>query len=184
MSEEAEVFDEETLREVAREKVQRQLALKLHTVVYVLVNVLLVVINFVIARGQNTYLWAAWPLTGWSVGLAFHAVYYALYANGVTSRSKLGVAYHLTAYVTVVAFLVFTNWYTMVGGLYVPSLSPGTTQYQYWWVFWAAIPWAVGLGIHAYLAAHGGSPGEAKPSYVDRKVDREMERIKRQAGGD
>ena len=42
-----------------------------HLAVYVVVNLLLVVINLVTSRD---YFWAMWPLLGWGIGLAFHAL--------------------------------------------------------------------------------------------------------------
>lgn len=41
-----------------------------HFFVYIVVNTLLVVINFLTAQTVN---WAIWPILGWGIGLAFHA---------------------------------------------------------------------------------------------------------------
>jgi hypothetical protein len=42
-----------------------------HLAVYVVVNLLLVVINLVT---WQDYFWAVWPLLGWGIGIAIHAL--------------------------------------------------------------------------------------------------------------
>lgn len=67
-------------REYARSKMERTEFLEFkrrqvrefreHFFVYIVVNTLLVVINFLTAQ---TVSWAIWPILGWGIGLAFHA---------------------------------------------------------------------------------------------------------------
>jgi hypothetical protein len=50
---------------------RRKVGLYIHATVYVAVNVLLITINLSSASG---HLWFRWPLLGWGIGLATHAV--------------------------------------------------------------------------------------------------------------
>jgi hypothetical protein len=54
----------------ARRRVRELRAFYLHATVFVAVNVLLHVINFIAAPGAY---WAFWPLLGWGIGLLAHA---------------------------------------------------------------------------------------------------------------
>jgi len=54
-----------------------------HLAVYVAVNLLLVVINLVTSRG---YFWAIWPLLGWGIGIAIHAL--RVFVPGASSSKK------------------------------------------------------------------------------------------------
>lgn len=46
----------------------------MHATVYVLVNLLLVGINYYSYTSGQRYVWAVWPLLGWGLGLAIHGV--------------------------------------------------------------------------------------------------------------
>ena len=52
---------------------------------------------------------------------------------------------HLTAYVGVMALLVFIN------------ISTGDGLDGNWWVQWPAMGWGIGLAIHALTTFHGGT---------------------------
>jgi hypothetical protein len=71
--------DEELLRQ-ARRRVGQRFALGIHAAIYVLVNACLVVVWRVT---DASYPWFIWPLLGWGVGLAAHAL---VYFFGPTSR--------------------------------------------------------------------------------------------------
>lgn len=49
-----------------------------HLVVYAVVNLMLVVINVVTWRGS---FWAMWPLLGWGIGIAAHALKVFVFAG-------------------------------------------------------------------------------------------------------
>ncbi len=55
--------------ERARARVQQIKEFYVHLAVYVMVNVVLIVINIVM--GEH---WFIWPLLGWGIGVAVHAV--------------------------------------------------------------------------------------------------------------
>ncbi len=57
--------------ENARKRVEAKIGFYIHLTVYVAVNVLLIVINFLTSP---QYLWFKWPLFGWGIGLFFHAM--------------------------------------------------------------------------------------------------------------
>ena len=57
-------------REFLEYKRRRRRELREHVFSYVIVNAMLVAVNW-ISSGKLT--WAVWPILGWGVGLAFHA---------------------------------------------------------------------------------------------------------------
>lgn len=63
--------DDRERYERARRRVRELRAFYAHLTVFVGVNILLHVINFVTAPGVY---WAFWPLLGWGVGLLAHAL--------------------------------------------------------------------------------------------------------------
>ncbi|GAB4304992.1 MAG: hypothetical protein Kow0069_00160 [Promethearchaeota archaeon] len=157
------VFSDEALREIAEMKVKRRLAVQVHAASWVLVNAFLTFVNYLATPGSW---WVLWPVTSWAVGLAFHAVSYLAYARGVVGTASKGVIYHLTAYLTVTPYLFFVNWLT-------------TTPPVYWWATWPAGTWAVGVLFHVFLATRGKG-GEKGRSYVERQVEKELAKLKRQ----
>jgi 2TM domain-containing protein len=63
--------DDRERYERARRRVRELRAFYVHLTVFVAVNILLHVINFVTAPRRY---WAFWPLLGWGIGLLAHAV--------------------------------------------------------------------------------------------------------------
>ena len=63
--------EERASYERARRRVRKIRAFYVHAIVFVAVNALLHVINFVTAR--RAY-WAFWPLFGWGIGLVAHGL--------------------------------------------------------------------------------------------------------------
>jgi hypothetical protein len=62
---------EETKYQKAKERVEAIKGLYIHLTVYVIVNLILFSINMIVSPDG---LWFLWPLTGWGIGLAFHAL--------------------------------------------------------------------------------------------------------------
>lgn len=58
-------------REWAIRRIRAKRDFKAHVVVYLAVNVLLV---FIWAMSAATYFWPVWPILGWGIALAAHAV--------------------------------------------------------------------------------------------------------------
>jgi hypothetical protein len=57
--------------EIARKRVEAKIGFYIHLAVFVGVNLLLIIINFMTAP---QYLWFKWPLMGWGMGLFFHGL--------------------------------------------------------------------------------------------------------------
>jgi len=62
---------EETKYQKAKERVEAIKGLYIHLTVYVVVNLILFSINMIVSPDG---LWFFWPLMGWGVGLAIHAL--------------------------------------------------------------------------------------------------------------
>ena len=67
--------EEKVLRELAKKKIVKRILLKSHFIVYVLVNILLLTLNFLI---DYSYPWHLWNLSGWGLGLSIHALGYSI----------------------------------------------------------------------------------------------------------
>lgn len=61
----------EEQRQWAIKRIRAKQALRIHLVVYLAVNTLLVAIWAITSPG---YFWPIWPMLGWGIGLAAHAV--------------------------------------------------------------------------------------------------------------
>lgn len=55
----------------ARKRAEARFGLYRHLAVYLVVNLMLFLINLVTSPD---YLWSIWPLMGWGVAIAFHAL--------------------------------------------------------------------------------------------------------------
>jgi len=55
----------------AKKKVDAQIAFYIHLAAYAGVNLLLIIINI---ATSTRHLWFIWPLMGWGIGVAFHAL--------------------------------------------------------------------------------------------------------------
>ena len=64
-------MDEQERYRKAKERVEELKGFYIHAAMYLLVNTALVVINLVTSP---EYLWFVWPLLGWGVGVAAHAI--------------------------------------------------------------------------------------------------------------
>ena len=57
--------------ELARKRAEAKFGFYRHLAVYLVVNLMLFVINLVTSPD---YFWAIWPLIGWGIAVAFHAL--------------------------------------------------------------------------------------------------------------
>lgn len=64
-------MDEQARYEEAKKRVTELKEFYHHIVVYLIVNAILFFINIMTSPG---YLWFLWPLLGWGIGIAFHAL--------------------------------------------------------------------------------------------------------------
>jgi len=58
----------------AKDRVQEIKGFYAHTAMYVLANVALIVLNLATLRKSDGLIWFVWPLIGWGVVLAVHAI--------------------------------------------------------------------------------------------------------------
>jgi hypothetical protein len=72
--------------EQARRRVEGKLGFMSHLAVYILVNALLIVINYLSTPDR---LWFFWPLLGWGIGLAFHAMGVFIFSSGSVLKERL-----------------------------------------------------------------------------------------------
>lgn len=55
----------------AKKRVEAKLGFYIHLTVYLIVNIALIIINFITSP---QYLWFRWPLIGWGIGVFFHGM--------------------------------------------------------------------------------------------------------------
>lgn len=65
--------DEEAY-ERAKERVEEIRGFYAHVLIFVLVNLALLILNLATRRQTDGVLWFVWPLLGWSIALAAHAI--------------------------------------------------------------------------------------------------------------
>jgi hypothetical protein len=79
-------MDQETLNRIARRRAGAKLGFYIHASVYVLVNLALYAIN---DRFTPSVAWSVWPLAGWGIGLAFHALGVFVSGTGSDLRERM-----------------------------------------------------------------------------------------------
>ncbi|MHA1755630.1 MAG: 2TM domain-containing protein [Promethearchaeota archaeon] len=159
-------FNDESLRKIAKEIVFKRMGVKIHIIIYILVNILLIAINLLL---NPSYLWCLWALFGWGIFMSYHVVSYIIYRRGMFPETATKLAfYHVYTYIMASAFLIFINYFTM---------NPSNPIF---WFYWAVVPWGIGVLIHIVLwrKMRPKTPGEKKKKYLDRLVDKELERAK------
>ncbi len=80
-----EALEQEILRK-ARRRVAARLALYVHLMAYVAINILLIIINVVVSWGN---FWCKWPVLGWGIVLALHALVVWLLPKGSVLRDRM-----------------------------------------------------------------------------------------------
>lgn len=119
----------------------RNRAFGVHIALYLLVNAGLAAVNLTQEAGDSRRLWFLWPLIGWGIGVAAHALALALRREGaagglLSEKPVRGVIMHLFVYVAANALLIAVNVMTGAGAL---------------WFLWPLIGWGVGIAVHAWL---------------------------------
>ena len=166
MSEEIE-FSEESLRRIAAQKVTFRHSVRIHALAYVLVNTVLFLLNVIFS--PQTW-WVLYPIFGWLIGLAMHALAYSLYAEGVESMSYRGVIYNAVAY-------IFTIMLLMV----IDMMDSMTVE----WAWIVAVCWVAGLTVHLavhlifFRATRTKKKPEKKISRKEKAIEKEMAQMRR-----
>ncbi len=162
--ENVEEFSEESLREIAKEVVQRRIGLQNHLRVYIFVNILLFIINYLTFP---LYRWHMWPLLGWGIGLGYHIFGYITFRRGsFGDDAKAGISYHVFTYLIVCAFLFWIDF-----------LFTGTMT----WSFFPIGGWGLALVIHlyVYITNRPKTGDDPRKSYLDREIDKELSKIRK-----
>ena len=77
--------DQEALR-LAKRKVDAKIGFFIHAAIYVTVNAILAAINLTTTPG---YLWFAWAVFGWGIGLFFHGLSVYAFGEGSTLKQRM-----------------------------------------------------------------------------------------------
>jgi hypothetical protein len=164
-------FSEKNLRKIAENKVNFRWSVKIHALIFVVVNILLFILNYIFSPTfprPSDFWWALFPLFGWLAGLMMHFTAYILFSRGVYPMAKRGVIFNVVAYITVNLLLVIINYTTL------STIS---------WAIFPALFWGIGIVLHViiYLVYYRSSikkTGEIK-SRKERAVEKEMEKMKK-----
>jgi hypothetical protein len=70
----------------ATKRVEAKLGFYIHLTIYIVVNILLIIINF---STSTQYLWFKWPLIGWGIGVLFHALGVFVFSGGSVIKERL-----------------------------------------------------------------------------------------------
>lgn len=140
----SQALADERLRKQIKSRIVKQMLLKMHIMVYLVVNAFLFLLDTVII--SDAYTWYPWSVAGWGLGLAIHIF-------AVTKKNAGLLSYHIFMYIIVNAFLVFINWFTT-----------GTLT----WVWWSLAGWGIAVFLHIglYLVYN--------PSWINKQIDAEM----------
>jgi hypothetical protein len=110
-----------------------------HLVVFIIAAMFFFQLNM---RNEGSKIWWYWPVLGWGIGIAFHALgtvgtVLDMATGGVFRRGPIGAlgsfVTHLFSYITV------------IGALYLMNTMSGDNT---WWI-WPAIGWGIGIVFHA-----------------------------------
>jgi len=158
-------FSEESLRNIAAQKVSFRFSVKIHCGIFFTVNILLFIVNFFYT--PDIY-WIVFPFFSWLIGLNMHVLSYILYARGVSPMSKRGIIYHVDSYIFVMLFLFIINL---------------TTFSEFYWVIFPAIFWGVGvvitLIIYLLFYSKKGDNSEKIGSRKERAIEKELEKMRK-----
>ncbi|MFO8019716.1 MAG: 2TM domain-containing protein [Promethearchaeia archaeon] len=169
MSNENQQISETELRKVAKRRVQFRKSVSVHFALFLIVNLLLVVINYLSIEGdinlQN--FWVLYPIFGWLIGVMIHLTAYFLYINEVKPLAKRILIFHIVAY-------IFTNILLIIVNL--------ITNPAIFWVLFPLIFWGAGLVVHIVIyflyLQEGAEKGVEGKSRKEKAIEREMQRIK------
>jgi membrane protein YdbS with pleckstrin-like domain len=70
----------------AKKRVEAKLGFFIHLAVYLIVNIALIIVNFVTSPKN---LWFQWPLMGWSIGVFFHGMGVFVFSGGSAVTEKM-----------------------------------------------------------------------------------------------
>ncbi|KKK43635.1 hypothetical protein LCGC14_0471440 [marine sediment metagenome] len=157
-------FSEESLREIARVKVNFRFSVLIHYAVFIFVSILLLTINLLFSR---LIFWIIFPFFGWFIGIVMHTVGYFVYARGVYPLAKRTVIFHIFAYLSVMLLLFLVNLFTMP---------------ENYWVLFPAIFWGIAVIVHytIYMIYFKRRIDEPRKNLSRREkaIEREMKKMR------
>ena len=141
-----------------KQRRNRRLALKIHLITYISVNLLLFIINF--ATGYH-YRWHMWPLMSWGIGIALHAlVNFVLNVYQNTYDRSLAITSSVTMIIS--AYLIWNDWFD---------------NHQLEWFLFAIVPLGL-IWLNHYVIHKIIKPKFGKSDSIYKKwVFREMENL-------
>lgn len=79
-------MDDQEAYKIAKKRVEAKLGFYIHLTVYVVINLMLMIINF---TTSSNYLWFKWPLIGWGIGVFFHGLGTFVFSGGSAIKEWL-----------------------------------------------------------------------------------------------
>lgn len=152
---------DQELRKIAEKKVVFRYSVKIHVIIFVLVNIVLLLINLL----TTPFFWVVFPFFGWLIVVAIHCLSYILYARGVYPMGKRALLYTITAYIFGMLLLFVANYITL--GV----------------INWALYPaFFGGIGVLVYIFIYliffrAKLVNDGKKSKIEKAVDKEMEKL-------
>ena len=153
------------LAEIARKRVLIKSTLKSHTIIYLLTNTLLILINLnvfedLIHINDITDFWAAWPILIWGIGLIAHAM--IVITMNITDYDKR-------------VFIITTGMNIAIGGLlvYINYLTNYLIDINSnWWIYVFTF-----LGffviVHAWVVFR-----DSDKTKLEKKIRKEFEKLR------
>jgi hypothetical protein len=161
---------EQILERKARKAVVKRMAINIHIIAYIVVNAMLVGINYGVNRFENGIdsAWCIQTHLGWGIGLAFHAFFYTVGKKQLRGHPGIGAIIHVFTYLIIGAYLIFIDWF--------PDKALG-------WVYFALLPWGIMAALHFILVFTFRVPksnknwkDNKKLSWVERKTLEELQK--------
>jgi hypothetical protein len=78
--------EKEEAYQKAKKRVEAKIGFYIHLAVYVGVNIVLIIINFITS---SQYLWFKWPLIGWGIGVFFHGLAVFALTEGSSIKERM-----------------------------------------------------------------------------------------------
>ena len=158
-------FSAENLRRIAAQKVSYRFSVKMHVVLFIIVNILLLLVNLLFT--PEIY-WIIYPFFSWLIGVNMHVVAYVLYARGIYPMAKRGAIYHIVTYIFVMLFLFIVNI---------------TTLSTFYWIIFPTLFWGTAVVLHLiiYLLYFGKKVeiSGKRQSRKERAIDKELEKMRK-----
>ncbi|QEE15041.1 2TM domain-containing protein [Promethearchaeum syntrophicum] len=153
------------LAEIARKRVLIKSTLKSHTIIYLLTNTLLILINLNVFEdpipiNEITDFWAAWPILIWGVGLIAHAmIVITMNINDYDKR----------------VFLITTVMNIAIGGLlvYINYLTNYLIDINSKWWIYVFTFLGFFITVHAWVVFR-----DSDKTKLEKKIRKEFEKLR------